>query len=456
MGAHPRRLGRAAEHRGMYVWLLLFGVVLWLGSVLWYVRQPFASAYHPITYFLIYHGVLFAIRPVLAWWWRFDFLYVAYQFTPTMAEKATVLAATDLSLLVFMAACAWSGHVPFSRAPASDRGEPPRLSLSFWLMCAACLPIALQSLASSLTRATTSVNTMVLDAATGFTVNTTSNGYFTDSILMLGPIATLFAWAGRFRLWSLAPLTAFILAKAGTGGRWPFVMAAISAALLYLYERRRRWPPARVLLFAAPLIALFTITSLDRGAGIRQLFGTTPASSTDYFHERPLESMDYGNLEFTEYLVHVIPYRTGRYDYFLDNLQVLTEPIPRVLWPGKPIGSPIRPILLMKYGYPIGMTNSVAGEGWKEAGWLGVIIWSALFGLFYGTVYTRYVRSAQDRYQTALYMIFVPISLACFRDGLLLTVCRTLLFTLLPVLVWHWCARLTGSSALRAGHAFSP
>lgn len=422
----------------MYDFLLVAGVVLWGGLLAWYLRHPLASAFHPVTFYLVFHGVLFTIRPILARLGDYDNIYRAFGFTPVMRDKIIVLVAADLALVVFVAVALRVGNVAFSRAAGTAQREAePRFTRALWLTFALCLPLA----GASLLRGG---NTMITDISTGIAINTSGSGYLTDAMLMLGPLAVLFAWAGRFRLWAFAPLALFVLVKAGTGGRWPFVMAAMSAGLFWMYERRLRWFTPRILFGAALLLALFSAIGTDRGAAVRSLFGgeTLTQTRADYFALRPLESMDYANMEFFEYIVGVIPARTGTYDYFLNNLQVLTEPIPRLLWPGKPIGAPIQRFQLGNYGSPIGMTASVPGAGWLQAGWIGVVLWSAFFAWLYGTGYRLFVQSDQSRFKTAAFIILTPVALQTFRDGVLLTVLKTSFFPLLPVLVWWGMSRI--------------
>lgn len=422
-----------------YPLLLMFGVAWWSGFAFWYARQPAASAYHPATYYLFFHGVLFVLRPILAYLQHFRSMYRALEFEPSLSDKLTALGAADLAMAVFVLVSVRVAHQPFTRAAPSQRGAPPRFDRSFWLTIALCLPLALLSLWSGLAGRVSSETTMVFSESGGRLVNTTGNGYFSDALLMLVPLVVLFAWAGRFRFWALAPLLLFVLVKAGTGGRWPFVMAALSCFSLYMYERRLRWPPARIFIAAVPLVLLFTAIGADRGQAIRQVIYGEQAVRSDfsYFAERPLEPMDYANMEFLEFLVHVVPARTGTYDYFLDNLMLFTEPVPRVLWPGKPGGPPFQRIFLSRYAPVLGITVALPGEGWQAAGWIGVALWAALFALIYAVIYNRYVASAQDRVRTALFMIFMPMSLQCFRDGTLLTMFKMSLFTLLPVLIWR-------------------
>lgn len=146
--------------------------------------------------------------------------------------------------------------------------------------------------------------------------------------------------------------------RAGTGGRGPFVSAAAACILLWLYDRRRRFPAPRAVAAILAVAVLFLGVGVDRGQALRQIIGVDNASQVEIQRrkDQPMETMDLANIEFLEYLVYAIPEKTGTYDYFLSSLQVLTEPIPRVWWKGKPVGSPIKLYSLFDYGFPIGMT----------------------------------------------------------------------------------------------------
>jgi oligosaccharide repeat unit polymerase len=442
----------------MYEWLLLFGIIWWLGWATWFLRRPFASAFHPGAHYLVFHGVLFAIRPVLVHWYQSDGIYRAIGFQPTLDDKITVLLAADLALAVFMLVSAWKGDRPFPTARAGRAAGPEHFTRSLWLMVGLCAPFALYSLGRAISTASGwTTSNMVRDMDTGMVMNTTGNGYVSDAQLMLISITALIAWAGRFRLLALAPLLLFVVVKAMTGGRYPLVMAVIATGLLYLWERRRRWPPARVVAAALPLLGLFTVLSQDRGQFIRVMLMGEAARQQhyEYFAERPLESMDYGNMEFFEYIVHVVPGRSGEYDLFASNSRILVEPIPRVLWEGKPPGAPISRVQLWRYGTSIGATVSVPGQGWLDLGWLGVVIWTGLFGLIYGMIYNRFIGSDQTHIGTALFVIFTATSIQCFRDGVLLTVLKTSFFPMVPVLVW-WALRSWDLPVSRPGRPARP
>ena len=79
-----------------------------------------------------------------------------------------------------------------------------------------------------------------------------------------------------------------------------------------------------------------------------------------------------------------------------------------------------------------------------QLGYIGVALWCALWGYCLGAIYSWFMRSRQGNFQVALYFAFLPIFIIAFRDGGLLTVLRTGVFYITPVLVWMWMARAMG------------
>jgi hypothetical protein len=169
-----------------------------------------------------------------------------------------------------------------------------------------------------------------------------------------------------------------------------------------------------------------------------------------YAELRFMEGMDTGNLEYLEFIVYAIPERTGTYGYFVGLLQIFTEPIPRVLWPNKPVGEPIRMYNLFDVGNPAGMTSSLPGQGWANLGWAGVLLWCGLFGAAWGWFYEQFARRSSSSLRMLAYLTFLPLSILFFRDGGLLTILRFGLFLAIPLIVFGalvWLAR--GASPLQ-------
>lgn len=433
----------------MYDLILLANLALWLGFCAFFLTRPNASVFHPAACYLFFHALVFTLRPFLVYYRGYDLIYRAYQFIPTIEDKITAMLGAMLGLVCFMVPALHKGTaLPAYRQDRFDLAERRRLAQPFLLTALLLVPIGLASALANWDVRAAEATTMVRDAATGRLIHTSGNGYFSDAQILLGPLAVICAWLFRFRWWSFAPLAGFIVLRAGTGGRWPIMIASASAILLLLYEHKRHWPRWRDLALAIAALALFQQLGVDRGAAIRSLFiadhSTRAENSAKGAEPRFLEGMDFGNLEYFEFLVYAIPQRTGTYDYFLDNLQLLTQPIPRALWPGKPVGPPIQRFALFDYGYPIGMTFSLPGEGWAQLGYLGVALWCGLFGWLAGWAYNRFQHSRHDNRQVVTFALLLPLSLSFFRDGWLLTLVQAGAYMILPAWLLFLMARLAG------------
>ena len=424
----------------MYPTLLWASAAIFVLVTIIYVRQDFASVFHPVTLYLVFHGLVFVVRPLFAYSYHYDFLYRSYGFTPSPDVKSTVIVCANLGLLAFVAGAWKSGSAPLEfHQGQAEIAHRKRLIPAFLVASGVVAPFAIASLVSVFT---SGYSGMRLDLHTGYAVNSTSNGWLLEAQLMLVPLSVFVAWTFRFRWWSLLPLIVFVTARAGTGGRGPFIVACAAAGLLWMFDNKRRWPALWTFAVIIPFVAGFYVLGQDRSA-VRSILdnGTIVEvrEQTGF-----MESMDWANMEFFEYLVETVPRKTGTYDYFVDTLQVFTEPVPRVLWKDKPIGPPIKMFNLFDYGTPFGMTYSLPGYGWIQLGYLGVVLWCGLWGYGLGAVYSRFMRSRQSNFQVAFYFAFLPIFIIAFRDGGLLTIMRTGVFYLTPVLIWLGAARALG------------
>ena len=425
----------------MYITTLLLSLMIWIVVGYVYLRSPLASVFHPFSFYYAFHGLLFVIRPMVGHVLDYQLIYNVYKFVPSQSDKITVLLASTLGFLVFAFFSLRFGNVPMRfKQDAVAVSERNRLVSPFMLVLMLCAPVGFYSLFGQLGAASEGVSDKVLVKGTGVFVNTVGSGYLDEAASMLITCTAIFAWLFRFRPLGMVPLVLFAIGRAGTGGRFPFIYALSAVALLWLYERRLRFPVPRMLLLLAAVAAIFTAVGNDRGRAIRQWLGvdnsldqSAPAGANQV---KFMEGMDFGNLEYFEYIVYVVPQRSHTYDYFLDNLQILTEPVPRALWPDKPAGPPITRFSLYDYGFPIGMTRSLPGEGWYALGWLGVVIVCGAWGAALGAVYRRYVESEQDTIVTGAYIMFLTMMLNTMRDGMLLTLLRESLFVLGPLVLW--------------------
>lgn len=430
----------------MYESALLLAVACFVAVTIYFTRSEVFSFFHPLTIYLAFHGFIFVFRPILSYLLDYRAVYRVYQFMPSASDKLTVILASTLGMLVFTFMCLQRGHVPMQfKQDTFAVAERNRLVAPALWALAICIPLGVASLLLRWTEVATDARTMVMDQGTGTFMNTSSNGYIAEAQLMLATCCAMLGWFFRFRLLSLMPLAGFIIFRAGTGGRGPFVTAAVCLGLVYLYEHRMRVPTLRLVMLGVAVVALFTAVGSDRGRSIRTMIGDDNTLETNYrADDKFLEFMDYANQEYFEFLVYAVPQRTGSFEYFADNLQLLTEPIPRALWSDKPVGSPVKFFYLFDYGYPIGMTRSLPGEGWVQLGWLGVIIWCGLWGYMLGLTYRKFVEGSQSAIAVLSYLMLTAMLIIVFRDGTLMTLFRQAIFYFFPIIVWRFFANYLG------------
>ena len=409
---------------------LLFAIVAFAFS-----RHHAASVFHPVTIYLAFHGFIFVVRPIMSRIFDYDLVYTIYRFQPSIEDRITVILAASLGLLVFVSVCLRLARDPIVFVQDQfDARHREALIQPFAFACLLLVPVALYAIYETWSASASGVSSMTMDNDYGVRINTEASGYFVDLQLVLATISVMCAWLFRYRLVALMPFFLFFLLRMGTGSRGPFVFAAALLILLYLYDNRRRWPELRSAALAALVVLAFVFVVQDRGKSIRELF--IEDDSVVYsggYDVAPLEHMDFANMEYFEFVVYAVPQRTGTYDYFASNLQIFTEPIPRVWWPGKPIGPPIKFFNLFDYGRPVGITFSLPGYGWYEMGYGGVIILTALFAAFYAWIYRRMIARNHANFAVLFSMTMIATTVIAYRDGSFVSIAKMSLFYLMPI-----------------------
>ena len=420
----------------MYATMLALSVLVFVAASAIYWRQPAASVFHPATFYLLFHGLVFVVRPIVGWYYGYDNIYEVMGFQPSPWEKTQVLICTNIGLIAFMAVVLWLTRGPFEVSPGPDGSDARGALLKrFWIVAVPLAALAAWSLYWQWNAIGDAVAFSAMDPRTGDQRLIGVSGYFYAAAGLSAPVAAMIAYLGRFRWWALLPAAGFAVLQLGTGGRGYFVAMGVMITLTFLYERGRKWPGALVIVAALAAVPVFHVIKTDRGAFLRETLrpGVVDKAPERAFDDAPLETMDIANMEFFEFLVWAIPKRTGTYDYFVNNLELVTGPIPRALWPGKPVGPPLKRFELYEDARPIAITFSVPGMGWYNAGYAGVVLWCALFAAIYGLAFRTFARSGRGPLAVMGYAAFLATAAIAFRDGSLQSLGRQLLPFGLPV-----------------------
>ncbi|MDC7786713.1 hypothetical protein PQJ75_08260 [Rhodoplanes sp. TEM] len=438
----------------MYDLHLLFTLAVWAALCLLFVNSRCASIFHPIAYYLAFHGLVFVVRPFFQHYLELNSVYALYRFWPDPEVKHVTLLIANLGLASFFLGAMWTGNLPMRFPTAEQQDAQDRRGPLLIVTLLLVSPLILMSMryALSINFGEYDLRNMVRDASTFRTLYTDTSAYIADANLMLGALGVAIAWAYRFRPVALLPFVAFVALRLTIGWmRHSFVLMTIALALLFLFDRRRRWPAPWMVAVGLAGAVMFSALSEHRSLVAEWITGEVTRARVVTERAHFFDGLDFANLEFVEYIVTIVPGQTKTFNYFSNSLEVLTAPIPRALWPEKPTGSPISFYNINNYGYPIGITFTVVGEGWQSLGYAGVVVWCLLGGLLWGGAYRLFVANVTSTFATLYYLLVLPVSLMWFRDGVLITLVQFPLSFVAPILLCQLLGRVvrprTGAAA---------
>ncbi len=429
-----------------FVWLLISGL---------FIQSRNASIFHPFSFYLAFHGLVFVVRPIMEYAFGFEQVFFYMQFYPSEDQLEQALFLTTAALVVFAIASHALDAAP-RLWPISD-GFNARQWRAFIATAIILGPIVVYStwLAIQDSVNTESGNALVQadrDVSTGIMTFSNTTGYLVDAGKTAGVLCLMLIWGTRFRLWSFIPLALYVLERMYEGwARWTIVLPLISLAMLYSARRGKRWLPVGVIAVAIPLFVIFQQLGENREAFKALLLGQTieeTAKDDRSWIERQ-DNLDFANFDYLTYVMSVVPEKSQTYTYFTQYLQLFTEPIPRVLWPSKPIGPPIQLVNLNDYGDFVGLTVSIVGDGWLSAGWLGTIITILTVAGTVSAAHRWLWRSEMSTFKILIYCTFLPLTLQWYRDGGI-SIAKFVLFSLAPIVLWHALARYFGAAPARS------
>lgn len=418
--------------------LALIGQVLfWLLVILAFLMSGQASLYHPLTIYLGFHAMVFIVRPILVHWLGFDSMWHYLGFEPSEDNFLRGLEVSSIALLVFAVsclACGWS-VTKFPSTPPVPFTREQILALT--LTTAFLLPLIARSILTGFSGEATG------ERVGGTYILTGASGYTVEAQYMMGPLICAWLAVTRFR-WPMLVLVAGYLVYRSYGGwsRWTILLSFLAISLIYAWQRRIKWPPARVILCAIPVLILFNALGRNRDFVQQFLHGESAVrtesqpgiSKMDQLRGK-YDGPDFANFDFLTFVTAVVPDRTGTFTYGSQYLQLFTEPIPRKLWPGKPIGAPVSFFSLNQYGNFTGMTVTLAGDGWMSGGWVGLVITLSIVGGMLGLLHRRFWKHSHENFGSIFYLVGLAMVPQWYRDGGI-SVAKFLFWNLIPLVLW--------------------
>lgn len=419
---------------GYFFQCLVFVIVLTI-----YIKDCGASFFNPLTIYLVFHFLVFIVRPFLVVFCGFDHGWWYMRYYPDDYDIIKAFFVSSFGLVVF-----FGFFVYFSNNIKPDLNmfnvdyKISRVEVfAFIFMSLLVFPIGVYSTISTISGIHSS--SVGMEFVDGIRIHTKTTGYLVDAKNMLFSYSIIAIFVFRFKPYSFIFLLLFISHRAFVGyGRWGIILALISLVLLYLYFNRKLWPSRNVLILLPAVFLIFNLIGHNRDV-VRGLFEDVEETVNVYDSEgfNSYDTLDFANFDYLTFIVDTIPDETSSYRYGAQYLQLFTEPVPRVLWSGKPLGEPLKFYDLNNHGHFLGLSYSLPGDGWSSGGFLGVFITMMIFAFFIGRFYFNFCKHSNDLNVVMIYFIVYPIFVQLFRDGGI-SIFKFLLFILIPVFLFNF------------------
>jgi hypothetical protein len=421
---------------------------IWLITIAVFIWSKQASVFHPALAYLLFHGLVFVVRPILVYYFNFNFCWIYMEFQPSDAVFIKTLAVTSLAMICIVGVSVWAGRTRLEFGAK----EPPSFTIAqrTGLKLTTLLLLPLIAFSIYATR-----NGVDRELVGGTYIMTNSTGYINEAQDFIMPLMVIWMVVTRFHWLNLFPSLIYIGYRSWYGwSRWTILLYLLIVIMCYCWYHRRRWVPFWSILVAIPVLLLFNLIGHNRDM-IKALLAGEDTHAADYSPgmttadrlRTQLDNQDFANFDFLTYVVWVVPAKTETYTFWAQYAQLFTEPVPRILWKGKPAGSPVRTINIFGYANFLGLTVSLAGDGWLSGGWIGVIIELSVVGLTLGWAHRQFWRPGQNSINCLMYIVAIAMVPQWYRDGGI-SIFKFLLFTVTPVLVWKGCTWLTSERLL--------
>ncbi|MFQ3581832.1 hypothetical protein J8C06_12730 [Chloracidobacterium validum] len=275
----------------------------------------------------------------------------------------------------------------------------------------------------------------------------TNSSYVYLFPLTLVGVATLLVAAWRFGAletpFQKAVCVVIVAAAAynnfGAFLRFQFVglVVGIAVALSVFYAPRRR----AVALLLGAVVAVF---AFSLGGAVRQADDVNNKAAafqrTDTSWERLIAGEDANMLDGFVIVRFVYP-ELMDFTLGVEHFEILTRPIPRALWPDKPVGGYVNKLGLRDESQGmLGISQSIYGSFYGEGGVVGIAVLAVIYGMAFAAI-TEWMARLHPFVYTVLRGLFVAWMIPLLRGGDLPGIYAWLGMSSLTVLVFAWSNR---------------
>ena len=193
--------------------------------------------------------------------------------------------------------------------------------------------------------------------------------------------------------------------------RFQFVGQVVAAGIIVV-AGMRPWRRMLVLL----LTAVVTMILFSLAGGLRALQTNTPMDALAW--ERTVKAEDANMVDGMAILQRVYPERLD-YSLGFEHLEILLRPIPRIIWPEKPLGGYVNKLGLYKgvNGGTLGFSPTLFGSFYAEGGIIGIILLSFAYGFVFARIVMKSIRKPSTCLLTLERAIMIASLIPLLRGG---------------------------------------
>lgn len=421
------QIGTASDMLGSNIVdaLLISGLIslaVWLIVAFLAFRIFSMPIYHPFSLYLIYHFLGFIARPLTVYRTGYSHIWDRIGFTPSLGEVAQITYITNLSLVC----CAVGLFVVAGRRKQIRRIPPTKFSSRrpFGLAAASIIIIVLGGYANY-----RSYGSLGLDEVQAFQTNFDDaggqqlvgvSGYVTALAEFLPILCVILLLSDAPKIFSYSVTAGFVGLRLLVGAqRLSFVVVIAAAFFNQLIQSGRRAPRAGLLIMLVLGFFLFDMLGSDRLAFRRLVQGDATVGQVwnSYADDRlggPAQAADVLEYEVATAAISIVDNYSG-YSFGSQYLRILIWPIPRQIWPNKPVYTSTVNLNAYEYNF-VGLTYSLYADLYMAFGIPAIVIGMLLLGWGMGKIYKVAVETSSAVAYT-FFWVFLLYLKTILRDG---------------------------------------
>jgi hypothetical protein len=269
------------------------------------------------------------------------------------------------------------------------------------------------------------------------------SGYLYLFPFVLVGVATLIICVWKFGGFSkfLSQISAVVILLSlanltfSSSGRFQFLGWLSASGIIFASSYR---PKTRLLILSTVAIVAIGVFAV---AGSLRNPHLNPDLLNQAAWERALSAEDANMLDGFVLLQDVYPQRLD-FRWGMEHIEVLLRPIPRAWWPKKPVGGYMNQLGLItaNTGFTLGISPTLFGSFYAEAGIIGIILGSSLYGVILATI-IRYTTKLQSFASILIRAILCASLIPLLRGGDLAGIYAWIAMAFWPCFLLLWFKR---------------